>query len=184
MISLKDTAKKELISGKKLFEKLKLKNIKSDTIDLDIPKFEFGEMSDEVYNITLPNKKYFIYKDYYRSKRAHLASIDDMCVNFSMFFSDFEDFDPQKDILFASDDYKEIAEWYIKNVFNYKLPSSKDKWDDWYSNLDERKAKYKYHDSEYFIFHLLFDEEKIDQYYNDKEQFNSKTLKEIIQQYF
>lgn len=186
MKSLKDTIETELISGKYLVEKLKLKNVrnKKTSILIDIPKCDWGKMSDETYQLELPNKKYFIYKDYYRNKRVHLASIDDMCVNFGMFSSDFEDFNPTKDILFASDDEKEIAEWYIINVFNYNLPNSNDEWDDWYSNLDEEKTKYPYHDSKYFIFNLFFGEDEMNVFYDDKKQFDSKILKDILSEYF
>lgn len=102
-----------------LQEKLHLNNdIKSDSfIDIDFPKVDDGELKEEIWKtFTLPNTKYVIYKDYYHFELLHFAQLADMCSMIGLQQSDFEDFDPNKDIVFYSDDFTEAFKWYINKI--------------------------------------------------------------------
>lgn len=138
MKSLKETLIDNLLSGKQITEKLKLdKHTKhkenprlekneeltrdnehiqgsKKTIDFNLPKVDHE--NSELVNwkkITIPNKTYFVFKDYYRSKFIHLAAMDDMLFNISYNSHDYEDFDPSKDILYSSNDEMEIVTWML-----------------------------------------------------------------------
>lgn len=160
MKSLKETLIDNLSSGKQIIEKLKLdKNTKykenprleknaelteknehiqgyKKTIDFNLPKID-NENSELVNNwkkITIPNKTYFVFKDYYRSKCLHLAAMDDMLFNISFNSFDYEGFEPSKDILYASNDEMEIITWML-NYMGIKLSDLKI--EDDFSNISD-----------------------------------------------
>ena len=86
--------------------------------------------------MTLPLATYVIFKDKYRGDRPHFADLGDMLCNIYVSFSDYEQFNPDKDILYASDDLKDILEWYFKYCGATDLPTRKnlydwvEKWED------------------------------------------------------
>lgn len=134
-----------------LLEKLKInKDSKlNDTYDIIYPKVSQDRDTwdeKEVWRkINFPNKKYVIFKDMYRGNRMHFTTIGDLIIDIAVFQNDYEDFNPEKDIYFASDSLKETIDWYIdklgiSNICNkYNNPSDlmhalNDKYPDWYKN--------------------------------------------------
>ena len=105
-----------------IIEKLQLnKNIKvNQDYELDIPKVPDGdtsEISDDTWKIVnIPKAKYMIYIDKYRGRKYHFASVGDFISQLIYFQSDYEDFDPNKDIVFASDSFQEAFDWYIDKL--------------------------------------------------------------------
>lgn len=129
--------------NKFLLEKLIIgNNLISDNTssykDVNI-KFYKYDWNDEIIDkntvwkeLKFPLSKYVIYKDKYRHDLVHLAKFLDMIYNIYLFEDDFEDFNPDKDILFYSNDPKEIITWYLKKILNVNLPdkynNNVDKW--------------------------------------------------------
>lgn len=94
---------------------------KKETINIQIPKVKNDCIpSDENWEIwktiKLPKKKFVVYNDSYRSNKMHFADLGDLIGEFIFFQNDYEDWNPDKEILFASDDLNEILEWYFKKL--------------------------------------------------------------------
>lgn len=101
-------------------EKLKInKDVKAELVSVPIPKCENGYLGDiDVNNIwktiKVPFKKYVIFIDNYRFKYAHFSVLSDFICQITGFQNDYEDYTPDKYILYASDDLDDIFNWYAK----------------------------------------------------------------------
>lgn len=163
MKSLQESLENELVCGKHLFEKLKIRKSTNKTISIPVISINDGVIykNKEWKEITLPKEKYVIYVDKYRRNIPHLGYIDELLFNMMQFQDDFEDFDINKDILFASDDEQEIAEWYIQDYLKLDLPENDVDTADWY-NQNFGKSKHKIYDNLSFIHDLYLGYEHID----------------------
>ena len=85
----------------------------------------------------MPKSTYVIYNDFYRFNLPHLADTGDFLINMCWNQDDYEDFNPKKDILYASDNLKDILEWYFKYLKIDEFPRNED-------DLDEWEQKYSY----------------------------------------
>lgn len=92
----------------------------SDGVEITLPNYEAWDSklseAEPWKTFKFPVAKYVVYKDAYHGDALHFATIDDMVRNISMFSDDFEDFDPKKDIVYASDNFKETIDWYMKKL--------------------------------------------------------------------
>lgn len=135
MKTLKESLEDELICGLNLFEKLKINkgkntNVKIPTVDIDNSVVHTNKIWKE---FKLPIERFLIYKDKYRGNIPHLSSLDDFIYELMLFQDDYEDFDITKDIIYTSNDEKDIVEWYIKEFLKLDLPERNDDEDaaDW-----------------------------------------------------
>lgn len=116
--------------------------------------------------LEMPKSTYVIYNDFYRFNRPHLADTGDFLINMCWSQDDYEDFNPKKDILYASDNLKDILEWYFNYLKIDEFPRNED-------DLDEWEQKYSYNNfkinddirvlGEFYL--------GIDNYYDDCEEF-------------
>jgi len=130
--------------GKHINEGLFIKK-NTEIINLHEADFKIPIIKDEeLYinnceTISVPRHRYFIYNDVYRNC-PHLGSIDDMLYNIALHWEgDFEDVHPKKLILFSSDNYKKVLEWYFEEYFNVPPPTKKDDIDEY---IDKHKDKF------------------------------------------
>lgn len=99
-------------------EKLRLdQNVKEtdmSVVSINVPKKDDNDkpMDSEWRQFELPYKKFIIYIDGYHWNNYHFACLQDFLYNLYEFQDDFEDFDPTKIILYASDDLMEAFNWY------------------------------------------------------------------------
>lgn len=138
----------------------------SEYISIDMPDCEdfCVNFKKIIKTIKFPRKRFFIYHDYYRGKMAHLGSLEELVVNMCLNQVDFEDFDITKDILFASNDLKEIAHWYLTSFLSLPEPDPKmfDDGDE-YLKFCERKIKQKkYYDNISVLFDFINNNVEID----------------------
>lgn len=85
---------------------------------IDIPKIDIDlmEPTESIWKtLNIPDKLYLVYRDYYRMKNIHFSTMSDFLQNLILFQDDFENFNEDKDILYASNDLHEILDW----LFNY-----------------------------------------------------------------
>ena len=72
---------------------------------------------DEIWKTwNVPVTKYIVFVDKYRGNLLHFATLCDFLCSVEFFQNDFEDFDPEKEIVFGSDDMGETLEWYIEKL--------------------------------------------------------------------
>lgn len=124
-------------------DKLVTEAISGETFKIDLPDRNAWDNGDKTHiwkTFEFPLKKYVIYKDMYHNDCIHFATLDDMVRNISLFSDDFEDFDPKKDILYASDNFKDAIDWYMKklNIDFAKLSSKFPDRDDLEEEIDVR----------------------------------------------
>jgi hypothetical protein len=179
-------------SGKQLFEKMlhtsKTANLRKDEVDIDIPFIDLAEEKYEKNNIvgtiTVPNKKYYVYLDAYRWKRPHIDSSVDALCQIATFWSDYEGFNPDKDILFSADTLKEIIEWVMKK-FNMYIPKSDDdeereKFNESYELAEKKLARNKFIlDNEEFLFNAYFGYDALDEY----DEVSEKNFRDALSNY-
>ena len=133
-------------------EKLKInKDVKAELMSVPIPKCEDGDWGSADANniwktIKVPFKKYVIFIDRYRFEHAHFAVLSDFICQLTGFQNDYEDYTPDKFILYASDDLDDIFNWYAKYL---DIEGSK-----WESDI-EKRAKNKTADSASFLLDML-----------------------------
>lgn len=144
MKTLQESLQDELVCGKQLFEKLKIRKTINKPISIPIVSYEDNIIykDKEWKEITLPKEEFVIYMDKYHNNVPHLAYIDDFLFQMMQFQDDYEDFDMNKDILFASDDEQEIAEWYIKDYLKLELPEDNGDTEDWVKSQKTNKRIY------------------------------------------
>ena len=129
------------LCGKQLFES------SNKYYDLDIPKID--EESGELYkdgvvgNVRIPAAKYYLFKDNYLGSVLHLGNIDDLVATLTMFYeSDFEDFNPKKDIVYCSDNLVDVIAHYFK-IFGIRPPHKGDDIDEF---VEKYEGKFDGHD--------------------------------------
>ena len=95
------------------------------TVKLDIPiaNRDTGKIDEEDIwkSVNMPDAKFVIVKDAYRHNKPHFMVIGDFLFQLMMFQDDYEDFNPSKTILFASNDLDEVIHWYCEYL---KIDSS------------------------------------------------------------
>lgn len=79
MKTLQESLQDELVCGKQLFEKLKIRKTINKTISIPIVSYEDDVIykNKEWKKITLPKEEFVIYMDKYHRNVPHLAYIDD-----------------------------------------------------------------------------------------------------------
>ena len=103
-------------------EKLKLNSNTKNEDFIRVPIPAEGENSDYAEEngiwktIEVPFKKYVIFKDNYRFEHLHFAILSDFLCQLTQFQSDYEDYTPEKYILYADDDMYKVFEWYANEV--------------------------------------------------------------------
>ena len=103
-------------------EKLKLNsNSKNeDFVKVSIPlkgaNWDFAEENGIWKEVDIPFKKFVIFKDRYRFDHLHFAILSDFLCQLTQFQSDYEDYTPEKYILYADDDMYKVFEWYANEV--------------------------------------------------------------------
>jgi len=131
--------------------------------------------------LELPITTYVIFKDKYRGDRPHFQFTYDFVMGLCAFEDDYEDFDPTKDILYASDDLKEILEWYFNYLGIKELPTINN-YDDWFDTYEINFRKSN--DSAYVMAEIYCGK---DNFYNhpDFKNLNYKTdLENILKSFF
>lgn len=132
--------------------------------------------------LELPTSTYIIYKDKYRGDKPHFTTIDDFIMSICFFEDDYEDFNPSKDILYTSNDLKDILKLYFNYIGIKELPNE--------NNIDEWESKYenaflnKSNDNGHVMGEIY---SGIDTYYNNPKykNINYKTdLYDILKTYF
>ena len=167
---------------KEVSEKLVInsKSKLNETNVYKIPVVDFHANDIDINNVwkelRLPEKQFVIYKDKYRRNHAHFATFDDMLTSIMYNEDDFEDFNVKDDILYASDDLKEILNWYFKNIYNIEAPTKKINRNDWIHRVDNTYA----YDQPAVLFDIYIGD---DDYYNGPGiKFNNpkETIEKII----
>lgn len=90
-----------------------------EKVKIEIPKSDGGEIEDiddAWKTLEIPKKKFVVYCDTYRGNLMHFAGLGDMIGEFIYFQGDYEDWDPEKKIYYASDDLDEIIKWYFNKL--------------------------------------------------------------------
>ena len=154
-----------------IIEKLQLnKNIKvNQDYELDIPLVPDGdtsEISDDTWKIVnIPKAKYIIYIDKYRGRKYHFGSLGDFISQLIYCQDDYEDFDPNKDIVFSSDDFEEAFEWYVDKLGIKKELDKSKKWDEIAKEINDN-LKNSHDSGEFFakVFLGEWNKEDIDRY--------------------
>ena len=108
--------------------------------EIEIPKFDTDGWSlvpnESWRKIKIPDALYVVYKDMYRNSLVHFADMQDFIASVIMFQDDYENYDFNKDILFASNDLKEILDWYFNYLGISDRPVKGDEYD-WASENDK-----------------------------------------------
>lgn len=160
--------------NKYLLEKLHInKNIKTANKNIVINFYAFD--SDKgIFNrdhtwktLKFPVAEYVIYKDNYRGSKAHLATFTDMLYNIYLFEDDFEDFNPNDDIIYYSNDPKDIVTWYLKNILNVNLPDKYKDTEDWYNNEFTVEKNRKIADNFYILGEFYNDPNRLEKMSED-----------------
>ena len=103
-------------------EKLKIdKDVKEtdmSKVTINIPKKDdYDKPTDETWrSIEIPYKKWVIFIDCYHRNNYHFACLSDFLYNFFWCQDDYEDFNPTKDILYASDSLDDAFDWYTDKL--------------------------------------------------------------------
>lgn len=136
----------------------------------------------------IPVGKYIIFKDPYRGDHAHFASFGDFLGNIIWCNEDFEDYNPEKDILFASNDIEETIQWYCDYLGITKeyeeFAGDINKADECCDVIDYKISKGTV-DSSAFLGELIcgkYDEEYFkndDGYYIDLDKYDFSNIKEV-----
>ena len=136
-------------------EKLKInKNVNNlNLINVPIPKCDDGSWevsdTDKIWKtIKVPFKKYVIFIDRYRFNHAHFAVLSDFLCQLTGFQNDYEDYTPDKYVLYASDELDDIFKWYAKYLNIEGLHSE---------NEIERRVNGKTADGVSFLLDMLND---------------------------
>ncbi len=160
--------------NKYLLEKLHIsKNIKTANKDIVI-KFYTFDWDKEMINrdhtwktLKFPVAEYVIYKDNYRKSKMHLATFTDMLYNIYMCEDDFEDFNPKDDIIYYSNDPKDIVTWYIKDFLKMNLPDKYKDTGDWYNNEFTTEKSKKIADDMYILGEFYNDPKRLEKMSED-----------------
>ena len=156
----------------------------SELVEIPVCDFENSiAYKNQVWKeLVLPKTTYIIFKDKYRGDKPHFQFTYDFIMGLCAFEYDYEDFDPTKDILYASNDLKEILEWYFNYLGIKELPTKNtiENWDRTYESNFMRKSN----DNSYIMAEIYCGKDK---YYDnpDFKNFNYKSdLEKILKTYF
>lgn len=163
-----------------LIEKLKINKYTSsyissdkygvDWVITDIPVCDSDEQiiyKSKVWRtLEMPKSTYVIFNDFYRLNRPHLADTGEFLIHMCWNQDDYEDFNPKKDILYASDNLKDILEWYFKYLKIDELPRNEDDLDEWAAKYDN--INFKINDDIHILGEFYLG---IDNYYDDYKEF-------------
>lgn len=116
--------------------------------------------------LEMPKSTYVIYNDFYRLNRPHLADTGDFLINMCWDQDDYEDFNPKKDILYASNNLKDILEWYFNYLGIKEFPKDEDDLYEWEAKYENKNLKINDDIRVLGEFYL-----GIDNYYDDCEEF-------------
>lgn len=98
-----------------------------EKVTIKVPKYDIYDKQKidkkTFVKFEIPVAKYILYKDAYRGNIPHLSYVEDFLINVSMFFDDYENWNPKTDILFYSNDINEIIYYYFSNVQGIKIPT-------------------------------------------------------------
>lgn len=139
---------KHLVEALKIKSRSKIANGKEKnyfpTVTVEIPDvedFTYIDFDNIQGKIEIPDTKYVVYKDLYRQGQIHLSNLEDMYINISSWYKDdFEDFDYTKDVLYASNNLRDIARWYLFTFLKLPKPGEDEfetglEYENAYSNL-------------------------------------------------
>jgi len=152
-------------------EKLHLnKNINiSKEYSLDIPVVKDGdtsEISDDTWKIVnIPKAKYIVYIDKYRRRQYHFASLGDFISQLIYFQDDYEDFNPDKDIIYYGDDLEDVFNWYVDKLGISKYLDKNSRWEDIAKEIND-KVKNTEDSGEFFakVYLKEWNEDDVDGY--------------------
>ena len=175
-------------------EKLQLnKNIKvNQDYELDIPKVPDGdtsEISDDTWKIVnIPKAKYIIYIDKYRGRNYHFASLGDFISQLIYFQDDYEDFNPNKDIVYYGDDLQDVFNWYVNKLKINKYLDNNLEWEEIAKEINDN-VKTTQDSGEFFarVFLGEWDEEDLNSYApitNDDELNNTEKFRDWVYKNF
>ena len=177
-----------------LIERLKInKNTGLDTgsassdskiqyVDVHIPVVEEADtayMNETWRTLKLPKAKYIVFLDKYRSDHPHFADLEDFIMQLCWCQDDYEGFNPDKDILFASNDLHKTLE-FIFDYLNIDYPDE-DNLDEWSDEYDTRDIRLQIEDNISVLGQLYVGE---DNAYNDVKIINYDDLESILDKYF
>ena len=116
-----------------------------DWVKVNIPKCNSYDgvvnMKETWKTFELPKSTYIIFKDMYRGHYPHFADTGDLLGHFCYNQDDYEDFNPKKDILYASNDLRDIMQWYFKYLEIDELPKDEDDIDAWADKYEDTERK-------------------------------------------
>lgn len=154
-----------------LLEKLHINKHVKNIMPKPLPKTDLSNIyiNKPWRELELPEARYVVYKDYYRDAKLHFADIENMLMGIMFFEDDYEDFDPKKDIVFYSNDLKDILNKYFDYFKLSKIPSNVNDLDEW---VEENEYKFDGYDNLYKLGEFYF---KLDKYYENYPEVNSIT---------
>lgn len=167
MKTLKESLEQELLCGKHLFEKLKIRKSNNNSKNMiNIPTVKGDTiLTEKVWkSFKMPEGKYVIYTDTYKGNYPHIAIVDDMVSNMMFHQEDFEDFNFDTDILYSSDDEKDIIKWYCEKHLKCDVPDANKykNLSEWEKSFDENTNNTGSIDSCKFLYDVYNGECKID----------------------
>lgn len=159
-----------------IIERLKINkntglNTESDKVPsfvISIPKVE----DDTVYmneiwkKLELPQSKFIVFNDKYRGDKPHFADTEDFIMQLCCCQEDYEDFNPDKDILFSSNDLQETLEW-IFDYLGIDYYPDEDSFEDWENEFDSNKYSHKILDNISILGRLYTGEDSYYKYTNE-----------------
>lgn len=161
-----------------LVEKLKInKDINNspemydgEWVKVNIPVVDYDVIhSNQTWKtLELPISTYVIFKDMYRAGLPHLADTGDFINSMCYAQDDYEDFNPKKDILYASNDLKDILEWYFNYLGIDELPKDEDDLDEWEDKYYDNPTKHRIIDDLRVLGEFYLG---IDNFYDDYKEF-------------
>lgn len=136
----------------------------SELVKVPVCDFEnqIAYKNDVWKELELPITTYVIFKDKYRGDRPHFQFTYDFVMGLCAYEDDYEDFDPTKDILYASDDLKEILEWYFNYLGINEYPTINN-YHDWFDKYEYNFMGKKSIDNCYIMAEIYCGKDK---YYN------------------
>ena len=103
-----------------ILEKLKLnKDIVATNGKIKIPVVteDTTVKQDEIWEtIEIPDGEWVIFRDQYRSNKLHFAEVVDFLTQVAICQEDYEDYNPDKVIVYSSDDFEDAFDWYCKKI--------------------------------------------------------------------
>lgn len=158
-----------------------------DWVKTDIPVCDWDNevihKSKVWKTLEMPKSTYVIFNDMYRDGHPHLADTGDFFSAICFAQDDYEDFNPKKDILYASNDLKEILEWYFNYLGIDEFPKDEDDLNDWEDKYYDNTLKHRINDNLHVLGEFYLG---IDNYYDNCKEFtfSKNELLEQVGSYF